>query len=215
MKTKKYKLSFTAVSFMLNNTIKVAEKYNELRDWSTVETEIIENNLLQKRTLSTAKRMFKEYKCRVQALNTEELELLLSGSFEVQKQINLLAICKTYQVILDFIIDIVRNKYLEFNAVLKDIDFEIFLDDKSLDFPELEKLKDSTKVKLRRVVFRILDESGLITDIKSKIITPILIKDEVKNIVTKNNPELLKIYLLADIEINNAYKHLNGAINEN
>jgi len=215
MKTKKYKLSFTAVSFMLNNTIKVAEKYNELRDWSTVETEIIENNLLQKRTLSTAKRMFKEYKCRVQALNTEELELLLSGSFEVQKQINLLAICKTYQVILDFIIDIVRNKYLEFNAVLKDIDFEIFLDDKSLDFPELEKLKDSTKVKLRRVVFRILDESGLITDIKSKLITPILIKDEVKNIVAKNNPELLKIYLLADIEINNAYKHLNGAINEN
>ncbi|MCF7790543.1 MAG: DUF1819 family protein [Victivallales bacterium] len=191
---------------MMNETLKVAEKYRELKDWNTAESFILENNVLQKKTLSTAKRMFKEFKLRVQALDMHELELFINGSYEIQKQMNFLAICKAYSFIKDFTLEVVRNKYLEFNNLLKETDFEIFLEDKSYSHPEIERLKDSTKVKLRNVVFKILDEAGFITDKKSRIITPVLLNKEVKELLLKSNPEFLKIYLLSDGEISKIVK---------
>lgn len=197
----KYKLSFTAVSFMINEMLKVAELYRDTKNWSTVKKEVLENNLLQKKTITTSKRMFPEFQQRIINLTEEELNLLVLGTYSEQKQMNLLAICKTYNFIYEFIVEVVRDKYLEFKNVIKGSDFDIFLEDKQSIDPELEELTSTTKAKLKDVTYKILIESELILDKKSGIIKPLIISEKVREIILKDNPNWLKIFLLSDSEI--------------
>lgn len=193
---------------MLNEMLKVAEVYRDTKNWDTVKREVLENNLLQKKTLTTSKRMLAEFQQRIANLTDEELNLLVLGIYAEQKQMNLLAICKTYNFIFEFIVEIIRDKYLGFRHILNHSDFDIFLEDKGVIDSKLEELTVATKAKLKDVTYKILIESELILDKKSGIIKPLIISDKLREIVAIDNPNWLKIFLLSDSEIKK-YLELN------
>ena len=203
----KYKFSYTAASFMLNEMVKIAEIYREQKNWDKAREIVLEENIIQKKTLASAKRMFGEFKLRISTLTEAELDLLVDGSYDDQVQLNFLAICKLYLFIQEFVVDVLRNKYLVFDTLMLEMDYLTFVEEREAVLPELEALADSTKGKLRRTLYLILREVGMLSDGERKIISPIILTDKVKEVVADDNSELLKIFLMSDSDITRSMKY--------
>lgn len=159
------------------------------------------NDQIGKEKESTNVRQFRELKHRLETLTTEEVDLLANGSLVDQKHVVLLAFCKTYRFISDFIVEVIRDKVLVYDFEIRESDYNSFINRKSFDHPELEGLTESSQTKIRTVLFRMLAEVGLIDNAKSKVIQPMLLSDELEKIIVKDDPQLLKIFLKSDREI--------------
>jgi hypothetical protein len=159
------------------------------------------NDQIGKEKESTNVRQFRELMLRLKTLTTEEVDILANGSLVDQKHVALLAICKTYRFIADFIIEVIRDKVLVYDFEIRESDYNSFINRKSFDHQELEGLTESSQTKIKTVLFRMLTEVGLIDNPKSRVIQPMLLSDELEKVIVKDNPELLKIFLKSDREI--------------
>ena len=53
-----YIFSYTAATLMMNETDEVIKKYLDYRDWDKVRDIVIEENIMQKQSVSSRKRVF-------------------------------------------------------------------------------------------------------------------------------------------------------------
>lgn len=194
--SEKYTFGFTAASLRLNDFVTVARLNLESKNIDHV-------NLLGGGKSSTGKRMISEYQKRLDSITKEQTNLLVNGIIPNQKQLAFLAVCKTYAFIRDFTVEVVREKALLFDYELSDGIFNTFLRRKTDTHPELEEITEKTTYKIRQVTFKILEEAGLIDNIKNKIIQPQLVDKDVFNVISDDNKEWLKILLLSDADIHN------------
>ena len=72
-----YIFSYTAATLMLHETHEVIKKYLEFRDWEKTKDFVIEENIMQKQSVSSRKRVFIEIKRRVESLTSEQLSTYL------------------------------------------------------------------------------------------------------------------------------------------
>jgi hypothetical protein len=196
MNPEKYDFAYTASSLRLNEMVLVATDILE-------ETETDYVNVLGAGKTATGKRIYREVKKRLSFLNFLQLELLVQGSLEVQKQIAFYAACKTYLFIRDFTVEVLREKYLVFDYEISEGDYISFLRRKKELHEEIDKLSESSLKKIKQVTFRILEQSGLINNTKQKLIQPQILQTELIQAIRKDNPEWLKIFLISDLDIEN------------
>lgn len=164
MKTQKYKLSFTAASLSISESVNIAEVYLKCRDWNETKNIVRENNLLQSRTNSRTTRVLAELIPRLKLLSDEQLNLLVEGSLSEQKYLLWFTICKTYGLIKEFAVEVVREKFLSRNMKVTELDYDAFFNRKA-DWNEgLENITALTRKKIRQVVFHMLREAELLTD---------------------------------------------------
>jgi hypothetical protein len=156
-----YKLSFTALGLALPDSIKVAEVFLACDDWARTRQILTDNNLLQSRTLSRNKRVIHELIQRLSLLTQEQLLLLVEGSLEEQKQLLWFAVCKTYDFIRDFAIEVLHQKFLVIDKMLTNYDVNAFFLQKVDSHEELERITPSTKTKLLSQVFHMVQEADL------------------------------------------------------
>ena len=149
----KYILSFTGASALVAETLIIAEEFERLKDWQAVQKSLIDNNLLNKIKQSTFKREFSEIKKRLSLLTADQLHLMIRGSFDDAKAMILLSLTKAYAFFKDFIVEVVRNKYLLFDRVLTETDYIKFLNAKSYSHLELNEITESTASKVKQVIF--------------------------------------------------------------
>lgn len=205
-----YKLSFTSNSLNFEETLKILEIYTaQKKNWNVTQDLVVSKNILQRKKEKTITREFREIKLRLNNLTDAQLSLLLESDVETQKLIILLAIAKTYKFVKEFIVEVIRYKFILFQNVLFDSDYESYYSDKAAVYEKLDLIKDSTKNKIRSVLFTILTQAGLLNSTKEKIIIqPFLLPQLIKAVV-KDHPELLKIFLVPDLDIQN-YKEKYG-----
>ena len=201
---KNYKLSFTSNSLHLEETVKIAEAYNKSRDWNIVQEIVINENILQKEKSSTAIREFREIKDRLSCLTDAQLELLMGEDIEMQKHIIFLAICKTYGFIREFVVEVIRHKFTLFQTSIYDSDYDNFYESKAVVYDKLNTIADTTKAKIRQVLFKIISQVGIINSAKDKFISQPFLTPNLIEVVVKDNPELLKVFLLTDTDIKNS-----------
>ena len=200
-----YNLTFTAGALLMNETCAVAEVYLERGpNWTTTKDRTFKENLMEKEKLSTNKRFFSLVKQRIEALNESELELLVYGSNSVKRLILLLAICKAHTFIFDFIFINVRECFFNMHEKVTHANFNEFFNEKKYIHPELESITDLTVSKVRQVVFRILEQAELIESIDTGILRRPYLPENVEEIIVKDDPKLLGIFLYSNNEINNA-----------
>ena len=157
-----YKLSFTALGLALTDSIKVAEVYHSCNDWNTTREILSENNILQSRTLSRNKRVISELVLRLSQLSTEQLVFLSENTLEEQKLMLWFCVCKTYQFIRDFSIEVLHQKFLVMDTTLTRNDVNAFFLQKVDSHKELERLTEGTKAKLLSQIFHMLQEADLV-----------------------------------------------------
>lgn len=171
-KTNKYLMSFTTGGLFLRESVDTARLFLQTGDWDLVVKKMIDENLLQARTMSTAKRICREIISRLKQLNQKELDLLLDGKIQEQKYLLWIAICRRYRFIAEFAVEIIREHFMALRDRLSTADFDSFLDGKTALNPELERIKPSTRKKLRQVLFRILREADLLS--RENLIIPVM-----------------------------------------
>lgn len=190
-----YEFSFTASSLRLNEMILVAKASLSNQEFDYV-------NILGKGKAATGKRHYFEIKKRLSHLTTKQLELFVDSDYTIQKQIAFLAVCKTYGFIRDFVVDVMREKYLLFDYTISEGDYIGFYRRTNELHTEMDKFSEQTIKKLRQVTFKILEQSGLIDSVQKKEIIPQIIDSKVSKVILEDHSEWLKIFLLSDMDIN-------------
>ena len=195
MSKTKFSLSFTAGGLLYNESIVVAEALlrNE-HDWSVTLTEIEENNLLQSRTPSTAKRKLSEISQRLKCLSVDQVALLVDGTRSEQKLILWLACCLKYPLLAELARDVIRAKFLQLDYSIDAVDVATFIESQTLWHEELEELAPSTLTKLQIVMLRMLRESELVSD--DGIISAPLVSDRFIQVLPRDSPSHLLFFPL-------------------
>jgi hypothetical protein len=199
MINKSYKISFTTGGLFYREAIKASELFFELKDWQLVREIILKDNLLKARTESSLIRTTRELIQRLQVLTTLQLQVLVDGSRQEQNQILWLAVCKQYQFVREFAIEVVRKKYLSLDWELTYLDFDIFFNHKAEWSDSLDQITDSTRKKLRQVLFRILTEAEIISS--SNMILPIIISPRVATVLLEEEPLNFIIFPISETDI--------------
>lgn len=198
--TQKYSFSFTGASLREKEMAQFARVYLKGENIDYVQEFGFGKT-------STGKRMLSEYKKRIKTLTQAQLELLAEGGLPTQKKMAFLAVCKTYDLIRDFVIEVLRDKLLMFDPYLTEGDYISFIRRKVDLHPELEEITDLTHKKIKQVTFLVLEQAGVIDNIKSKIIQPQFLENTVLDSMINDNPEWLKIYLMSDADIKNSVEN--------
>ena len=176
----KYRLSFGTGNAYINESNLILKRYLENKDWKETAKYSFENNILQTNTLSSAKRIFREISLRLKSLSRQEQEFLIGSNYVDQSILIWISICRTYKFIGDFASMIISEKLNSYQLELDYKDFNYFYEQQKVFHEELNSLKDSTRKKLRQVIFRIMKDLNIIS--KNKDITPLLPSKEIKEI---------------------------------
>ncbi len=199
-KEPKYILSFTAASLRLNEMVKVAKaaQKDNISDLSLVRENRVVFNSVKKRT---SDREFREIRKRLEKLTDEQKDILIHGDLNSQKQIAFLAVCKHYAFIRDFTIEVIRDNVLVFDYQLNESDYNSFINSKVLLHPELDEFSESTRKKAKQVMYRIMEQAGIINNAIDKTIQPQILQQDVINAIVKEDPVWLKIFMMPDKDI--------------
>ncbi len=195
----KYRFSFTAAPLRLNDMLLIAKNNIEGK-----EVDII--NDLGNGKSATGKRIYQELNRRLSYLTQEQLELFVNASLTTQKQIAFLSIVKTYRFIWEFVVEVIREKYLLFDYNITEGNYLSFFRQKQEENEYMDDLTTSTTNKLKQVLFKILEEVTIIDDAQSKQIQPQILEDQLVKVIVNDQSEWLKAFLMSDIDIENCKK---------
>jgi len=188
----KYRFSFTAASLMLVELI----EYAKILVGNGFVIDDLQHQSLKKDKAKTGKREFAELKIRLSTLSKDELELLAESDITTQKLISYIACCRAYSYIREFVMEVVLEKVSLYDHQITEIDYNAFFNKKCIDHDELEDLADTTKAKIKQVVFKILQQAGLIDGVKSKYITIPIVETRLENVIKGTNPNDLALLLM-------------------
>ena len=162
--TQPYILSFTAVSLGLIESITVARVYLDTHDWVQTKEIVKGDNLLQSRVSSSIQRVYQEVEPRLQNFSIDQMEFFIEeADVDEQKQLLWYAICKRYEFIRDFATEVLNHRYRMLHTTIEELDYTVFFNDKANWHEELRDLTESTRNKIRTVLFRIMREANFVT----------------------------------------------------
>lgn len=188
----RYKLSFTSASLSIGESIKIAEVYLRCEDWEQTKVIVANENVLQSRTTSRTVRLYRELAQRLKMLSVIQLELLVEGTIQEQKQMLWYAVCKRYRFIQDFAIEVLHEKFLGLDLELTELDYDAFFNRKADWHEELDAVTETTRAKLKQVLFRMLREAGLTTD--DNLILQAMLSQRVIEALNPDSPMSYQIF---------------------
>ena len=159
--SKKYSFSFTTCSLRPQDSIKIAEAYVKNRDWDVVRHLVVGENLLQQRTTRSLERLYQELSSRLKCLTQDEIIYFVNAPDPRKRLILWIAVCRRYDFIHEFAVEIIRENCFKLDFQLDDLDFVAFFTSKLSLHAELNSISATTKGKARQVIFRMLREAGL------------------------------------------------------
>ena len=199
MKPKKYSMSFTTGGIFRQESVDIAGLYLVTQDWKSIQEHVLTENILQTRTISTAKKRFREIHTRLQQLSQLELEYLVDSSIHDQGYLLWVAICRRFPFIGDFSVEVIRERYITLKSDLTYEDYDFFFHKKSETHPELERIKPSSQNKLRQVLFKMLKEADLL--LANNLINAAMLTPQLINVIASSNSNDLLFFPVFDSEL--------------
>ena len=157
--------------------------------------------MMNRDRIKTNNREFSELHLRIKTLSPKELNLLVEGNSDDQKLICIIAFGRAYQFFRDFMDEVVQEKVALFDFKITDRDYNSFISRKSIDHEELEQLAETTKAKIKQVIFKVLHQAGLIDNIKDRNIIVPIVDWNLEQVITETDPTDLKLLLYTDQKI--------------
>ena len=183
-----YNGSLTAEQFLFYE-IRIAAKY--YIDGKAIEEaiEIIKRgNLFQYPTERQVSRLARACYKRLDALNTEQLvhELAFAPG-EIAKQINLYAIMKYNRLVWEFMIQVIGEKYSNQDFSFSRKDLNAFFTRLQAQNDSVSAWSENTVSKIKSVLVRMLVETEYLDGIRSTILNPVLLCEELEEGIRANN----------------------------
>ncbi len=202
----KYILSYTTASLSVYESEVMAGLYLESDDWSSVRESVIDENVLQKGSLTGRKRLFIELQKRLETLTSEQLAFYVDASSSDVKNLTMLSCFKLYGFIYDFATEVMRKKLLLFDFQVLNSNYESFYDSKAVSFENLNTISEATQKKLKQVMFKMFEQAGFIDSVKTKNIQKPYLSEELIKLIVQDDPKYLSAFLYSDNEINEQIK---------
>lgn len=141
----------------------LARAYLSCGDWKEVRRQCLDDDILMLRFESSRKRISSELIKRLKTLSDDELNVLANGDeTATQTALCWIAICRTYEYIRDFVQQVVATRWEQGKGNLPVGAYEAFFDEASMAHPELAKLSEVTRPRLRNQLYQMLREAGFI-----------------------------------------------------
>lgn len=128
-------------------------------------------NVLPVNSEKSRKRIKVELDKRLRNLDKEHIAFLQEANENDQRILLFLAICKTYDIITEFCIEVVYKKWQSFNLELSTYDFKYFLSSK-LPEERFDSLTSNTVDKLAQVALKMLRDVGIVENKRIKGVRP-------------------------------------------
>jgi hypothetical protein len=141
---------------------------------------IVIDNVLQKRSPETAKRQARLIKERLTLMEPELWRLIDKGSSDVVAQALLAASIKHSRLLGDFMDKVVQSHWRVFKKRLSNKDWEDYLETRVQIDPHIETWTESTRSKLRQIIFRIFVEAKYVNNTRSLELLPVSLVPDVK-----------------------------------
>ena len=153
----------------------LARAYERLGDWDLVAKAVREEGLLGYQATKTAERIGSELIGRFRELDAPLLERLRVCIPEERRMIAWVACCRHYSFVREFATEVVRDRFLAGVSYVAKADYLSFYERKEAQHPELAAVSESTRDKLRQVLFRMLADAGILA--KGGAILPVSIPE--------------------------------------
>jgi hypothetical protein len=137
-------------------------------------------NILQKKTVATARRQARLIRKRLSTLDPDGWQLIAQRESEVANQLLLASAIKHSQLLGDFMRNVYANRQRRLETAIIATDWKDFLTECAHQDPLVAKWSESTKDKLFQVIVRILVESKYLSSSKTMAITPRALHPEVR-----------------------------------
>ena len=182
-----YSAKLTGEPFLYTETKIIGRYLLEGANEEELKKQNIEENLIKHKKISSVKRVNVPIFRRLKVMDKEMLEEFVCSDIETSKYILLYAIMKTDKLVRDFIIEVYKDKLYMRKEYIEKFDIDNWYDEKCLLSKILQERTESTSAKLKQVIMKILQDSGLVIKEKHryKIIRPLL-KEKFITMLEKN-----------------------------
>lgn len=175
-----YSASLTGAGFMLYEFKQVAKLKNEGYSDQDIRKKVIEENLFEHKKISSVKRGLPYIIRRVNTLNDEIRNMLMTEPIETQKIINVLAIMKTDRLFFEFMNEVIREKIQASDYHFERKDINLFFSIKIEQDETLASWSDETIKRLKQGHQKILLETGMLRDLKSGELNRLYVDEQLR-----------------------------------
>ncbi|KKK67244.1 hypothetical protein LCGC14_2956010 [marine sediment metagenome] len=184
---KPYLMSFGVGGLWVNESLVVARLHVEGEPWDQTMLRALEQGAGSLPKVASNRRTLREISNRLGQLTSEERRFMLQEADRTDQLALLwLAMCRTYRFVGEFAVEVIRDRYLSYQFDLPLEAFDILFDSKAEWDEGLAKLSESTRKKLRQVLFRIMREAEILSG-NGRIQTAIL-SPRLKVLLEESNP---------------------------
>lgn len=171
-----YSAKLTAEPFLYNETKIIAEYLIQGEDATELRKRNVEENLIHHKKVGSVKRVNSPIFRRLEVLNSEMMNDFVYSDIDNSKYILLYAIMKTDKLVRDFIIEVYKEKLFMRKEYIEKFEIDNWYDEKCILSKNLKERSESTSAKLKQVIMKILQDSGLVVKEKTrfKVIRPLL-----------------------------------------
>ena len=182
-----YNAKLTAEPFLYNETKIIARYLLDGENELDLKKRNIEENLIKHKKTGSVKRVNSPIFRRLNVMNQEMLEEFVCSDIETSKYILLYAIMKTDRLVKDFIFEVYKDKLFMRKEYIEKFDVDNWYEEKCILSETLKNRTETTTAKLKQVIMKILQDSGLVIKEKDrfKIVRPLL-KEKYINMLDKN-----------------------------
>lgn len=145
------------------------------------------DNILQKKTPSTARRQAALIRKRLSTLNANAWEMIATRENEVVNQLLLAAAIKHSQLLGDFLRNVYAQRQRRLEVSLLPSDWSDFLTECAHQDESVMTWSDSTKAKLRQVIVRCLIDAKYVENARTLRLTPPNLHPDVRRYLSSND----------------------------
>ena len=118
----------------------------------------------------------------------EERSFFRDADTQDQAMITWVSVCRTYDFIGTFASTILIDSYASYRLELGHADFDFFFEEQIQWHSELEEVTETTRKKLRQILFRMMREAGFLS--RSMVLNALTPSSNLRNLTQQTNIDL-------------------------
>ena len=182
-----YSAKLTGESFLYNETKIIGRYLLDGENAQDLKIRNLEENLIKYEKIASIKRVNSPIFKRLGVMSAEMLEEFVCSDIETSKCILLYSIMKTDRLVREFIFEVYKDKMYMKKEYIEKFDIDNWYEEKCILSQTLRERTESTTAKLKQVLMKIMQDSGLVIKEKNKfkIVQPLL-KEKFISMLDKN-----------------------------
>jgi len=176
-----YSSSLNGASYLMFELKQVVKLQQKGLSDQEIRKKVVDENIFQFENKGRINRTLPSVMRRAKVIDSTLGTLMLEGSVEMSKVINLYAIMKTDLLFYEFMDEVIREKLQNNDYLIEKKDINLFFTTKSEQSEKVASWSEINKEKLKRAFMQVLYESGILKERRGKELNRLIIDEQIKD----------------------------------